>query len=454
MGDERRFTLLEMIREYALEQLVLSGEAERVRQAHADYFLTMSEIIDAKDKEAQRAERWRLFTIEQDNLRAALLWTLAHDATMGLYLAAALGDIWNEQGLFSETRQWLELMLAQVKPELSRGYAHATRRLGVCLWLQGDSLPAHSWLSESIARWRGLGDERELGIVLQFLALALYSRDEYQAALIPAQEAVVLLRTQQDIAWLAIALSALGNIQCAMEDYATARTVLEECLGLFQQQKDGWGVALALLGLADIPYVEGDYVTAHGCAEQALQIFRKIGERWFTAQTLWYLGRILWHQGEREQAIANWEESVAVGREIGAKEFVAGSLLLLGFAAQQIGATDQAQTYLCASLVSYQQMEHNAGRGYALSGLVGAMARCRGAQIDQCAEAVQILGAVANLLPSRGKSRYDIEQSHYARIVADIRAQIGEPSFAAAWAQGQTLSLDRCALAIADANCY
>ncbi len=54
-GHAGRYGMLETMREYALERLVASGEEERLRQAHADYFLAL----------AERAEPL-LFTPEQN----------------------------------------------------------------------------------------------------------------------------------------------------------------------------------------------------------------------------------------------------------------------------------------------------------------------------------------------------------------------------------------------------
>ena len=43
MSDQPRFTMLETLREYALEQLAERGEAQAVQQAHATYYLALAE---------------------------------------------------------------------------------------------------------------------------------------------------------------------------------------------------------------------------------------------------------------------------------------------------------------------------------------------------------------------------------------------------------------------------
>ena len=47
-GGEPRFGMLETIREYALEQLDRSGEADLVRGCHAQYFTAFAEAMDVE----------------------------------------------------------------------------------------------------------------------------------------------------------------------------------------------------------------------------------------------------------------------------------------------------------------------------------------------------------------------------------------------------------------------
>jgi predicted ATPase len=50
-GDEQRFTLLETIREYALECLQDSDEEEIVRRAHAEYYLRLAKTLKVQKTE-------------------------------------------------------------------------------------------------------------------------------------------------------------------------------------------------------------------------------------------------------------------------------------------------------------------------------------------------------------------------------------------------------------------
>jgi predicted ATPase/class 3 adenylate cyclase len=72
---EPRFVMLELIREYALERLEQSGEADLVRRQHAGFFLEWAEKFEGFFH-TQWALEERLET-DHDNFRAALTWALA-----------------------------------------------------------------------------------------------------------------------------------------------------------------------------------------------------------------------------------------------------------------------------------------------------------------------------------------------------------------------------------------
>ncbi|MGO9734573.1 ATP-binding protein, partial [Mycobacterium sp.] len=73
-GGRTRYRLLETVRQYALEKLGESGEADAVRSRHRDYYTALAALLDAPagtDYE-QRIEQANL---EIDNLRAAFSWS-------------------------------------------------------------------------------------------------------------------------------------------------------------------------------------------------------------------------------------------------------------------------------------------------------------------------------------------------------------------------------------------
>src|SRR5258708_4324007 len=85
---EPRFTMLETIREYAMEILTESGEESAVRRAHAAYCLVLAEEGNPELSSADRARWLAQCDVEIDNFRSALDWLLqTRDLDWGLRLS-------------------------------------------------------------------------------------------------------------------------------------------------------------------------------------------------------------------------------------------------------------------------------------------------------------------------------------------------------------------------------
>ena len=94
-NGESRFSMLETIREYALEKLEASGERALTKRAHAAYCLVLAEEEATEQSESKGAEWLERLALEHDNFRAALEWlTETGDAEWGLRLGTALFRFW------------------------------------------------------------------------------------------------------------------------------------------------------------------------------------------------------------------------------------------------------------------------------------------------------------------------------------------------------------------------
>src|SRR4029077_12657186 len=73
-GDDRRYRMLQPMREYALERLGASGELDTAGQRHAGYYLVLAEQAAAAGWGPGEAAWFRRLEMEHENLRAALRW--------------------------------------------------------------------------------------------------------------------------------------------------------------------------------------------------------------------------------------------------------------------------------------------------------------------------------------------------------------------------------------------
>lgn len=108
-SQELRFTMLETIREYALECLQNSDEEETIRQAHAEYYLAQVRTIDLKK---MKTEPLHWVERESENLRVAFCWFLSsQDITSAREMGEILRTIFCSQNQAVEGRRWLIQML-------------------------------------------------------------------------------------------------------------------------------------------------------------------------------------------------------------------------------------------------------------------------------------------------------------------------------------------------------
>ncbi len=112
-GGEPRFVMLETVHEFAREKLQGSGEAEQIKRAHAEYFLTLAEEAYPQLRGPDQLEWLERLEAEHDNMRAALTWASErNEAEVALRLGSALSWFWSVRGYYSEGRRWLEEALA------------------------------------------------------------------------------------------------------------------------------------------------------------------------------------------------------------------------------------------------------------------------------------------------------------------------------------------------------
>ena len=106
---EPRFSMLETIREYALEMLHASGEAEEARRLHALYYAEEAERLDLASRTGDRPSCHARLDDDYANLSAAIDFAReARDGELMLRLVTALWGFWSTRGYVAEGRRALE----------------------------------------------------------------------------------------------------------------------------------------------------------------------------------------------------------------------------------------------------------------------------------------------------------------------------------------------------------
>jgi non-specific serine/threonine protein kinase len=120
-GSAACVRFLETVRAYALEQLRANNEYAMSADRLANHMLALTEAAArAMDGSGQAVWMDRLESMH-DHIRAALRWFIDSGQRVdGLRLAIALQPFWAMRGHGNEGRDWFDLLLADVGPNVSQ----------------------------------------------------------------------------------------------------------------------------------------------------------------------------------------------------------------------------------------------------------------------------------------------------------------------------------------------
>jgi len=306
-GGRTRYRLLETVRQYALERLGESGEADAVRTHHRDYYAALGATLDAPagDDYGQCIER---VEAEIDNLRAAFSWSRENsDVELSLALASSLQPLWYMRRRIREGLSWFDAALA-------------------------DADGQHAEVAPAV-RARALADSAPLGLMVG----AADSLNQ-------AEQALAIAREIDDPALLVRALAACGFVAFYF-GLGAARDYLGEAIGLARTLGDRW-MLTQILGLqAQSGSVAGALVTMRAAAEEGRDLADALGDR---SQAQLFRISVGWaqlFQGELDAALAQFVALVAEARSAHGRDPYgkSASLACLGIALAYRGDTGAAR---------------------------------------------------------------------------------------------------------------
>lgn len=282
-----RFSMLETVREFGLEQPEAADEAEERRQRHADYWLAWVEQQLSGPGEGPAA--WDRVERDVDNLRAALAWAFAAHVGTGPRLAGALGGFWFLRGYWHEGRQWLEQALAWAGLDPGR-HADLADKAGLLAYVHRDYPRAETLYADALRHWRTVDDRSRQATILKQLCKVALERDDLERASTLADEALTLAREVNDLYLIGAMLAHQGYIAHAQGDEQRATALLEESLATHRQTGDTWGIALGLMAVGFLALAQGEPRRAARHYAESLPALRDLGDISRIAEALWGVG--------------------------------------------------------------------------------------------------------------------------------------------------------------------
>jgi predicted ATPase len=236
-GGNSRYRLLVPVHEYAEEQLDRNGEANEARRRHAIYVLELAERAEPELTGPSQLEWLARLDQENDNLRAALAWSVDHAKEIAMRLAPALWRYWEVRGNFTEVRQWLEAALVFGEEADPSVRAKLLSAVGWMAYWQGDDDRAVELASDNLRLCRAMGDGARIAAALQQLGLTLM-RGDPERGIPMLEESVALGRGMGGGRGVSLPLLTLGSALLERRDTCRARPLLEEGLAISREAGD------------------------------------------------------------------------------------------------------------------------------------------------------------------------------------------------------------------------
>ncbi|WP_437943050.1 protein kinase [Sorangium sp. So ce281] len=397
-GEEPRFQMLTILREYGLDRLVEEGAAGACNRRFVELSLELADRAAEALCGPEQAAWLAALDLDHDNLRLALELALAGaDAGAAVRLAAALSRFWYIHGHYQEGRAWLGRALAGAAGVAPEHVASALRGAGRLALLQCDYREARALLERGAALYRELGDEGGLASVIQIL----------------------------------------GSVAREQGDYERALALHGESLALATRRGDTLEAARALGYSGFAAWLSGDTARAEGACRLALPELRRAGDREGTATALLYLGCAALYRGELGEAARLCEESEGLSRQVKFKEGLAWTSNILGLIAIERGDLALAERRLRASLRLHREL----GDLWRSASVLEALARAA-VRAGKAERGARLLGGAAALREAIGTPVPPIERPALTECAAAARAALGGAVHEACLLEGRGAGLD------------
>lgn len=462
-GDDRRFRLPELVREYALERLAEIGGGERAARRAALFMRSLAEAAETERFGPGPAPAGDRLRDERDNIRQALAWFIERGLTdSALRLAGAVWQWWFEWGDLAEGQRlvaaalslsnaettgaaWAKALgvagaLAQALGDQERAHRLSTRArdaarqlgdarlvaacsntLGLIALVQGDYVEAERSANAVLAGFQMVNDSRAGWWGLRLLGSIAIRRGQAPLAEQHASAGLSLARAAGREADCGGVLHTLGLAVALQGDFDRAVDIWTEALAIFRARDDSWGVANVLGSLGWAAFERGAFDEAERSLLQSLELYRGVGDPEGAAFRQIHLGWLERARGNERQAGQWFGDALALSAAHGQGETAVDALLGAGAVLLDRGDLDGAATRWRSALSRARAMRDDEAAVAAIEWVAHL-----GVAIGEDERAAALAAAAADLRGRIGFARRPSERDDLDRLTAAFRHRLGE----------------------------
>lgn len=292
--DGARYRMLETIRDYGREKLILRDEQIPIKIAHCDYFLTLAKASNKGLQGPEQAEWTRRIENVHDDMRAAIRLALdgVVDPIIAVKFEVALLGFWMLRGYATEGRNYVRAALALPSVKASENvYAHALYVGAGLADSQSNRAEARHMLEECLELRRRLGNPVDIAATLSTLSLVQLHAGDAEGALKGEVEAFEIFRKIDDRIGQAIGLQHLGEIHAYTRNDAEARRHFEQGIGIARAIGNLEIESGCEVSLGEIALDANDPDAGRVRFLRSLEMCQNTGDKRGEAVALWWLGK-------------------------------------------------------------------------------------------------------------------------------------------------------------------
>ncbi|MEP7357396.1 MAG: LuxR C-terminal-related transcriptional regulator [Anaerolineales bacterium] len=354
-GQDTRYRLLEMVRQFAAEKLASAAEPAALRTRHRDYYLAYIEANLHKLNTAEEIPWMAQVAADLDNLRLALDWSYRDDSELEtrVRLVVAMNWLWSS---WAEALEWDKRGVAdcETHPAISARLYAALLGPAAHLLSNTDLPTAVIWAERAVEICRRLGPAGKAALMaaledLWWTYFDILGNVEDGAAASAEAEAIFkelgaeAFSPAVHITWAARFAQDNCRLANALGNYAAAKTFAAESIRLFALVGSPNGIdPLISLGSACLNLEEYDQAREH--FRTVIRELTSLGSYWGLNRknsALRWLGLAELKAGRPDEALSYAEDALRLAVEI-SDEIIAANCLAL-FAAIAVRQTRLAR---------------------------------------------------------------------------------------------------------------
>jgi len=442
-SKETRYRMLETIRQYAHEKLLEADIKEILLDLHLAYYQKLAERAGRELFRSNQLHWHNRLNDEMDNIRMALVWSLATNPKPGLRLIVATRLFWATRSDITEVDNWLAQLL-QLYDEPDPLHIQGLVTYCMSLRQQGNLEEARRIAEQGVELARSISEQQVKAFSLLGLGAVIITQGDFRKGTPILEQSLALYKSLGDKFGQTQALELL---YINKNDLELSKSYVLESLKLHRELGNLWGVALALSELAHRTVWGGDYSLAEQWLQEAQTIYHQLGDLSGEAWVWQKSGTLAYWQGDYQQASSHYEESIRLGEVSGNYSNNLWARTNLAYAVLRLGDIPRAKDLFKLSAQRFQKATNLIGLAFVMEGMASLYANQ-----GQAERAAQLFSWADGIREQIDDHRQPVEQISVDRDLAVIRTQCSATVFDNACISGREMSIEQAIASVFEAG--